>query len=99
MIVVDVLNTLFWFCGAVAFAGELTAHSCSNQHFLDTNKVTNGTSPGNREKRCREGQASTAFLWFGFASFAVSSVMSGLQGKSSGMNMRGGAGGVRRTGV
>ena len=26
----DVLNTLFFFCGAVAMAAELGAHSCSN---------------------------------------------------------------------
>ena len=25
----DVLNALFWFCGAVAFAAELGVHSCS----------------------------------------------------------------------
>ena len=26
----DVLNTVFWFCAAVAFAAELGVHSCSN---------------------------------------------------------------------
>ena len=29
-IVLDVLNTLFFFCGAVALAAKLGAHSCSN---------------------------------------------------------------------
>ena len=29
-IVLDALNVLFWFCGAVALAALLGAHSCSN---------------------------------------------------------------------
>lgn len=29
-LIVDLLNTLFWFCGAVALAAELGVHSCSN---------------------------------------------------------------------
>jgi len=28
---VDLANVLFWFCGAVALAAELGAHSCSNK--------------------------------------------------------------------
>ena len=49
------------------------------------------------KKRCQEAQAVTAFLWFGFAAFAVSSVLSGLESKGSG-SMRGGMGGIRRGG-
>jgi len=30
MVAVDLLNTLFWFCGAIAFAAYLGAHSCDN---------------------------------------------------------------------
>nr|POF01333.1 hypothetical protein CFP56_21281 [Quercus suber] len=29
-LVLDVLNVIFWFCGAVALAAELGAHSCGN---------------------------------------------------------------------
>jgi hypothetical protein len=29
-------------------------------------------------KQCREGQAVTAFLWFGFAAFVASAAISGL---------------------
>lgn len=29
--IVDLINVLFWFCGAVALAAELGVHSCSNQ--------------------------------------------------------------------
>jgi len=49
-------------------------------------------------KRCHEAQAVTAFLWFGFLAFAASAVLSGLQGRGSGVNMRGGAGGIRKGG-
>ncbi|KAI9708178.1 MAG: hypothetical protein M1820_004132 [Bogoriella megaspora] len=92
MIVLDVLNTIFFFCGGVATAAELHVHSCSNPNYTLYNKVTNG-SP-DTGKRCREAQASTAFLWFGFAAFLVSAVLSGIQGKNSGANVRG----IRRPG-
>jgi hypothetical protein len=29
-LILDVLNTLFWFCGAVATAAKLGVHSCDN---------------------------------------------------------------------
>lgn len=29
-LIVDLLNALFWFCGAVALAAKLGVHSCSN---------------------------------------------------------------------
>lgn len=29
-LIIDVLNVLFWFCGAVALAAKLGVHSCSN---------------------------------------------------------------------
>lgn len=45
-------------------------------------------------KRCREAQASTAFLWFGFVAFAASFFFSFAAGRSAGVNMRG----VRRGG-
>lgn len=31
MVVVDALNTIFFFCGGIAMAAQLHAHSCSNQ--------------------------------------------------------------------
>ena len=30
MIVIDVLNTIFFFCGAVAMSADLRVHSCGN---------------------------------------------------------------------
>lgn len=107
----DTLNAIFYFCGAVAMSAYLHVHSCGNsvslnryifprhdltkqQSYTHSNSITNG-SP-NTSKRCHEAQATTAFLWFGFAAFIVSAVCAGLQGRGSGVNMRGGAGGIRK---
>jgi hypothetical protein len=86
-IALDVLNVLFWFCAAVATAAYLGVHSCGNAAYTTSNHITNG-SP-NTSKRCHEAQASTAFLWFGWAAFTASMVFSLLDGKGS-ANMRGG---------
>ncbi|KAK8207619.1 hypothetical protein M8818_004273 [Zalaria obscura] len=95
MVVLDALNTIFYFCGAVAMAAYLRVHSCSNSSYTTSNSITNGSH--NTAKRCREAQATTAFLWFGFAAFLASTVLSGLQSRGSGgMNMRGGMGGIRK---
>lgn len=57
------------------------------QSYVLTNKITNGSH--NPSKRCREEQAVTAFLWFGFAAWAGSLVLSAL-------SSRGSTGGLRR---
>merc|ERR1712232_956195 len=80
-LVLNILNTIFWFVGGVATAAYLNVHSCSNN------------VAGGSEKKCREAQASTAFLWFGFASFLASTVVTGLNTRG-GANTR--AGGIRR---
>lgn len=85
-IVLDALNAIFWFCGAVATAAYLGVHSCSNTKYTTTNHITNG-SP-NTAKRCREAQASTAFLFFGWAAFMASLIFSVLSGRGN-VNMRG----------
>ncbi|KAF2193825.1 hypothetical protein K469DRAFT_712660 [Zopfia rhizophila CBS 207.26] len=86
-IALDVLNFIFWFCGAVATAAYLGVHSCSNDAYTKSNHITNGAH--DTQKRCHEAQASTAFLWFGCAAFAVSMVFSILSGRGN-VNMRGG---------
>ncbi|USW53803.1 Putative Marvel domain-containing protein [Septoria linicola] len=85
----DLALTLFWFCGAVALAAELGVHSCNNNDYVRSNRVSRGAS--NQSSACREAQASCAFLWFGFAAFVATTFLS-----SSGI--RGGApsGGIRR---
>lgn len=81
----DALNVLFWFCAAVALPAYLGVHSCSNRRYTLTNHITNGSL--DTEKRCREAQASTAFLWFGWAAFVASLIFSVLGGRGS-VNMR-----------
>ncbi|MCJ1442691.1 MAG: hypothetical protein MMC23_003188 [Stictis urceolatum] len=92
---VDALNVLFFFVGAVALAAYLGAHSCNNSGYTKSNLVTK--TSGSEPKRCREAQASTAFLWFAFACYAASMVLS-FMNKSGGGGLRGGVGGIRRGG-
>jgi len=87
MVALDLLNTLFFFCAAVALAAYLGVHSCSNDKYTHTNSITNGSH--DTGKRCHEAQASTAFLWFGFACYAATTVLSGLQSRGANVNMRG----------
>ena len=61
------------------------------QKYVTTNRITNGSH--NPTKRCHEAQADTAFLWFLFACYAASMVLSFLSGGSS---SAGGVGGIRR---
>ena len=74
MLALDVLNTIFFFCAAVALAAGLDVHSCGNDDYVGSNGITNGSD--DREKRCREAQAVCAFLWFGFATYGGSIVFS-----------------------
>lgn len=74
MIVVDALNAIFFLAGGIALAADLHVHSCSNQAYLRSNEITRGAA--DREKRCREAQASTAFLWFAWAGYTTSFVVS-----------------------
>merc|ERR1719359_812416 len=67
------MHPIIWFVGGVATAAYLNVHSCSNADYYNSNNVAGGS-----EKKCREAQASTAFLWFGFASFLASTVVTGL---------------------
>ncbi|EGP92684.1 unnamed protein product [Zymoseptoria tritici ST99CH_1A5] len=83
----DAIIVLFWFCAAVALAARLGAHSCSNNDYLRSNSVIRGASQ--RGSACREGQAATAFLWFGWAAFVGSLVFTGL-GLKGGSPARGG---------
>ncbi|KAI1207372.1 marvel domain-containing protein [Annulohypoxylon truncatum] len=66
----DSAATLFTFIAAVVLSAKLQAVNCSHL----TNKASDYIAFGsnNDEKRCREIQASTVFLWFLFASFAAS---------------------------
>ncbi|KAJ5816647.1 hypothetical protein N7447_008880 [Penicillium robsamsonii] len=81
MIVVDLLNCIFFFCSAIALAAKLECHSCSDHKYLARNEITNGSH--NMEKRCREAQASVAFLWFGWACYMASVIVSLFMSRSA----------------
>jgi len=60
IIILDSLNSLFFFAGGIAMAVALHVHSCGNIAYIMTNQIIDGSS-----QRCHEAQATTAFLWFG----------------------------------
>lgn len=69
--ILDFLNFVFLFSAATAIAVAIRTHSCSNQDYLDDNKVAQGSSD-----RCRKAQASVAFLYFAFFTIVASLVYS-----------------------
>lgn len=94
MIVVDALNCVFFFCAAIALAAKLECHSCSNKEYTLNNEITNGSL--NPTKRCREAQASVAFLWFGWAGYMASVFVSIIMARSATVNLRGRSASRRR---
>jgi hypothetical protein len=56
------------------------------QSYLSSNEITNGSS--NMSKRCREAQASTAFLWFAWAGYMASVIVSVFMSRASTVNLR-----------
>ncbi|OAX83600.1 hypothetical protein ACJ72_02029 [Emergomyces africanus] len=84
---IDLLNAIFIFCGAIALPSKLRARDCSNKVYTSTNSITRDGP--NQEKRCREAQAVTAFLWFLWATFVATTVISGLAMRGSMVDLRG----------
>ena len=70
LLALDAAATLFTFIAAVVLAAKLRAVNCGN--YLDPNDLGGdwiGFGSLDNQKRCRELQASTAFMWFLFACF------------------------------
>jgi hypothetical protein len=63
----DGLATLFTFIAAIVLAAKSRAVDCGN--IGDRSSSWIGYGSGNDAKRCREIEASTAFMWFLWASF------------------------------
>ncbi len=63
--VLDVLGIIFTFLSAVILAARIGKTNCSNTTDRPANWIAYGS--GNAEHRCRELQASDAFMWFLFA--------------------------------
>ncbi|KAI0853115.1 marvel domain-containing protein [Daldinia vernicosa] len=70
ILVLDSLATLFTFIAAIVFSAKIQAVNCSNIGNKPSDYIAYGSE--DNEKRCREIQASTVFLWFLFAAFAAS---------------------------
>ncbi|KAH3900916.1 related to Non-classical export protein 2 [Saccharomycodes ludwigii] len=70
LVVLDFLNFVFTFAAATALAVGTRTHSCTNQSYLDSNSIMQGSTD-----RCRKAQASTAFLYFSFFIFLVKLIM------------------------
>jgi len=83
MLGVDALNVLWLFVAAVATAAILGVNSCTDRDYLKHNKITL-----NSEGRCRQSQAATAFLFFAFFAWLVSTVFTFIDSRG-GVNMRG----------
>lgn len=60
LLIVDLMTFVFLFAGATTLAQAMRCHLCTNREYVLTNKVTQGS-----KERCRLGQASIAFLYFG----------------------------------
>jgi len=84
----DAVATLFTFIAAVVLAAKLRAVNCADTRGKGAAWIGYGSADDT--KRCREIQASTAFMWFLFASFAA-----GLAITFLGFRRTGGVGGVR----
>ncbi|KAI9925535.1 hypothetical protein ASPWEDRAFT_173208 [Aspergillus wentii DTO 134E9] len=95
VIALDTLNAIFFLTSGIALAAKLEAHSCSNDLYTLNNEITNGSV--HREKRCREAQASTAFLWFAWFGYTLSMILS-IIGSRGGANLRGRTGPARGNG-
>ncbi|KAG6002933.1 hypothetical protein E4U21_002498 [Claviceps maximensis] len=91
MLSLDGFLTLFTFIDAIVLAAKLRAPNCGNINpfSLPANWISYGSS--DTEKRCREIQASTAFMWFLFACSAGALLFTVKEA-------RGGLGGSIRTG-
>ncbi|RYP42078.1 hypothetical protein DL768_010403 [Monosporascus sp. mg162] len=66
-LVLDGLAVLFTLIAAIALAAKLGAVNCDNLADKDPGYIAFGS--GDDEKRCRQIQASTVFLWFLFITF------------------------------
>lgn len=75
----DFLNFVFTFSAATALAVGIRTHSCTNESYLLSNSITQGSTD-----RCRKAQATVAFLYFSFFIFLTKLVLSVVNVFSSG---------------
>ncbi|CCX05401.1 membrane-associating domain-containing protein [Pyronema domesticum] len=73
VITLDVLNFIFLFCAGIAMAAQLGGKGCGDRNHW-RNGILNGGGY-NPEKRCKEANALTAFLWFAATTAAISGIV------------------------
>ncbi|KAL7793557.1 putative non-classical export protein Nce102 [Trichoderma ceciliae] len=86
LLLLDGLATLFTFICAIVLAAELRAPNCGNipNDHLPSDWI--GFGSHDDEKRCREIQASTAFMWFLWACFCLILFLTVMDARSSGFS-------------
>ncbi|WEW60209.1 hypothetical protein PRK78_005694 [Emydomyces testavorans] len=85
LFVVDLLNTIFIFCAAVALPSKLHVPNCNRDSQLLKNTITSNSR--SLAKSCREAKASSAFLWFLWFCFLISTILSGINMTGGWMGM------------
>ncbi|KAK4104224.1 hypothetical protein N658DRAFT_247508 [Parathielavia hyrcaniae] len=92
LLAADALAALFTLISAIVLSAKLRAVDCGDTEDRANDWIAYGSSDD--EARCRKVQASTVFMWFLFATFLASLLMSllafrrgGGSGRSSGPTM------------
>lgn len=85
LLFMDGIATLLTFICAIVLSAKLRAPNCGNipHQNLPASWIGFGDFPHN-EKRCREIQASTAFMWFLWVCFTVIFVFGVIDGRTGG---------------
>jgi hypothetical protein len=71
LLAIDILALLFTFISAIVLSAELRAPNCGNLNSRSYPRSWIAYGSNHTEKRCREIQASTAFMWFLWATFCA----------------------------
>lgn len=88
LLALDGLVTLFTLIAGIVLAARLGTPDCGNLSARGgSNHIVYGAN--NDEHRCRTLQASTAFMWFLFACYAVSALFTFLDFRRGGGSVRG----------
>lgn len=86
MLALDGIVTLFTFISAVVLSARLGVVNCANTSGRGGGWIAYGAA--DTEKRCREIQASTVFMWFLFISFVASFVLTFIDFRRGGGSVR-----------
>ncbi|KAL7948913.1 putative non-classical export protein Nce102 [Trichoderma barbatum] len=86
LLLLDGLATLFTFICAIVLAAELRAPNCGNISGAHLPSDWIGFGSHHDERRCREIQASTAFMWFLWANFCLILLITVMDAKSGGFS-------------